>query len=166
MVRHLPRLQSNHSPILIKPKGGFILPVHSRSFRFHVAWFTHKEFLPFVESNWYGSVLVNTALNDFSIVVKKWNSNVFGNAFYKKKRLIAKIECVLKRLISGAALNLFNLERNLQKDLDEILKQEEIIWFQKSRQKWITLGDKKNKVFSYFYPNSEEQEQGERFKAG
>jgi hypothetical protein len=34
------------------------------------------------------------------------------------------------------------LEKQLQEELDQILFQEEVLWYQKSREKWIKFGDK------------------------
>ena len=34
------------------------------------------------------------------------------------------------------------LERKLQKDLETMLSQEELIWYQRSREEWIQSGDR------------------------
>lgn len=41
-----------------------------------------------------------------------------------------------------------NLEKELQKDLSLILHQEELIWFQRSRAKWLTDGDR-NTIYDH-----------------
>lgn len=42
--------------------------------------------------------------------------------------------------------NLVMLEKDLQKLYDEVLAQEEILWFKKSRENWVEL-DNKNTIF-------------------
>nr|KYP46870.1 Transposon TX1 uncharacterized [Cajanus cajan] len=39
------------------------------------------------------------------------------------------------------------LQRNLWKDLETILFQEELLWYQKSRSKWLTFGDRNTHFF-------------------
>lgn len=48
------------------------------------------------------------------------------------------------------ALNFFFLERNVQGQFNEVLKQEKILWFQKSREKWFAFGDRNTKFFHIF----------------
>ena len=44
-------------------------------------------------------------------------------------------------------LNIITLEENLQKEYREILKREELIWFQKSCEDWIRSGYRNTKFF-------------------
>ena len=37
--------------------------------------------------------------------------------------------------------SLYHLEANLKKKLEQVLSQEELLWYQKSRRDWITYGD-------------------------
>lgn len=38
-------------------------------------------------------------------------------------------------------------EETLIKELDVVLEPEEVLWFQKAREKWIALGDRSTKFF-------------------
>lgn len=42
---------------------------------------------------------------------------------------------------------LLTLERKLHNELEGVLKEEEVLWFQKSREKWISLGDRNKRFF-------------------
>ena len=44
-------------------------------------------------------------------------------------------------------LGLLRLDKKLKADLDLVLKQEEIFWFQKSREEWIVNGDRNTSYF-------------------
>lgn len=41
------------------------------------------------------------------------------------------------------------LEGDLQRECNDVLKQEEMLWYHKSREKWVRLGDRNTKFFSY-----------------
>lgn len=53
-VRNLPRVKSDHHPILIDLQSNLPPPAFQRPFRFEAAWLTHKEFGEFVKKNWNG----------------------------------------------------------------------------------------------------------------
>lgn len=65
----------------------------------------------------------------------KWNVDVFGNIFYRKKRILARINRVQSALERNFHSGLLKLERKLKGELDKILREEEMLWFQKSREK-------------------------------
>ncbi|OMO88421.1 Endonuclease/exonuclease/phosphatase [Corchorus capsularis] len=103
IVRHLPRVRSDHCPLLLDIEGFQPPPTDLRPFRFQAAWQEHEKFNEFVSAEWERNE---------------------GNA-------IAKLQDVGKALITW----------NHEKEYEDILKREEIIWFQKSRAKWINSGD-------------------------
>ena len=77
----------------------------------------------------------------------KFNSEVFGNIHKRKRELEARIRGIEKRLETWDSASLSFLLQQLHKDYDEVLYQEEILWFQKSREKWVRFGDKNTKFF-------------------
>ena len=42
---------------------------------------------------------------------------------------------------------MLKLEKKIQQELDIVLNQEELLWFQKSREEWITSGDKNTRYY-------------------
>lgn len=57
------------------------------------------------------------------------------------------LQGIQKHMFSGRKPGLVKLEKKLQNELDEILGQEEMIWFQKSREEWIISGEKTTKFY-------------------
>lgn len=45
--------------------------------------------------------------------------------------------------------NLIILERQLQAQYNQVLHQEKMLWYQKSREKWIKFDNKNTKFFPY-----------------
>ena len=89
-VTHLPRTFSDHCPVLIELLGSRS-NVTNIPFRFHTMWLLHPQFLKVVEEVWYGDRSLPLAISDFIVKVKKWTSEVFGNLFARKRRVLARL---------------------------------------------------------------------------
>lgn len=90
-VRHLHKLKSDHRPILVSTHkgqdGG-----KERPFKFLASWLDHSKFIDVVRQSWKNARLVFVNLDLFTALVKEWNSTVFGNIFYHKRRTIRELE--------------------------------------------------------------------------
>ncbi len=84
---------------------------------------------------------VNLAIKDFTNRALKWNREVFGNIFHKKKRSLARLNGNQKSLSFRLCAALLDLERNLTCQYQNILRLEEDFWALKSRIQWSNLGD-------------------------
>ncbi|KAJ9130670.1 hypothetical protein P3X46_034239, partial [Hevea brasiliensis] len=62
-------------------------------------------------------------------------------------RLLARLKGIQCVMNSKKHAGLRALELKLKKDLDLVLDQEEIVWFQKSRERWIIYGDRNTAFF-------------------
>ncbi|XP_061364604.1 uncharacterized protein LOC133308038 [Gastrolobium bilobum] len=142
----LPRLFSDHSPILVRMVREEVC-WRERPFRYLVVWQNDVRFLPFMKNNWIPSDSLLDNLNSLVPMLKEWNKKVFGFTELRKNRIIARIEGIQRRIKSGNCLQLEKLEAVLNKELSEILDQEEHIWFQKSRGEWIREGDRNTKYY-------------------
>ncbi|XP_065617683.1 uncharacterized protein LOC136064428 [Quercus suber] len=73
--------------------------------------------------------------------VRKWNMEVFGNVFAKKRRVLARINGVQKSLAISPNESLLRLEKQLIEEYASILLQEEEFWALKSRLNAAPFGD-------------------------
>nr|GLL39690.1 uncharacterized protein LOC109163410 [Ipomoea trifida] len=73
---------------------------------------------------------------------KEWNKNVFGNIFKRKANLQARIKGVQESVYYPNSKGLQVLENKLIAKLDQVLVEEELLWFQKSRRQWVQDGDR------------------------
>ena len=80
--------------------------------------------------------------------IKKWNKEEFGNIFWEKRRLyICLHEIQTIGINEGYSPALLEEERLVESQLEEREKQEELLWWHKSRIKWLQEGEKNTKLF-------------------
>lgn len=91
-VENLCRLKSDHCPLLLRLKATG-LGRGDRPFRFQAAWFSHKDFLPFVRDAWSdGNHVIISSLNRVREEAIIFNSRVFSNIIQKKHSLEARLK--------------------------------------------------------------------------
>ncbi|PNX93586.1 ribonuclease H, partial [Trifolium pratense] len=146
-VEVLCRLHSDHHPLLLRC-GQLPQRRGPRPFRFEAAWITHPEYQNVVQTAWSQTTPCPIAgLNQVKTDSLIFNSNVFGNIRHQKHILEKRIKGIQLSLERVDSARLVYLEHDLQLQYDRILAQEELLWYQKSRDKWIKLGDRNTKFF-------------------
>nr|KYP31768.1 Transposon TX1 uncharacterized [Cajanus cajan] len=123
-VENLCRVYSDHCPLLLRQEGSRDIS-HDRPFRFQATWATHKDFEDAIQ----------------------FNHEVFGNITTRKKALQRRLRRVQLQLETRDSESLSRLEKAIQAELDETCLQEEYLWFQKSREKWVRFGDRNTSFF-------------------
>jgi hypothetical protein len=74
-------------------------PPIKKPFRFEAAWLKHDGFLPFLKQVWQPlKFALPHAREKFTGEVNLWNQEVFGNIFYRKKRLRARLAGIQRAL--------------------------------------------------------------------
>ncbi|CAA7036501.1 unnamed protein product [Microthlaspi erraticum] len=146
-VTHLPFLSSDHAPLYVQ-----LTPVVSRDpkrrpFRFEAAWLKHPEFQELLKTSWRRDLSTNEALRVLQRTLVRWNKEVFGDVTKRKEGLLKEIVEVQEALETGLTDAILEREEFLMKELDVVLEQEEVLWFQKAREKWIPLGDRNTRFF-------------------
>lgn len=79
--------------------------------------------------------------------LQKWNKAVFGNIFEHKRDLFNRLEEVAHLLSITPSTYLENVHKKLWKDYEQGLAQEELLWYQTSRTKWIQHRDRNTRFF-------------------
>lgn len=139
-VEHLQMITSDHTPLLLNTNPA---PRESgpKKFRFNLAWATHQGFQPLVRQNWNAATDLESNKAQMAKALTSWNNSTFGNIFHRKKRLLARLKGIQTSIAQQYRSDLIKLERKLRKELDDTLHQEELIWFQRSREDWLVSGD-------------------------
>ncbi|XP_061340576.1 uncharacterized protein LOC133287043 [Gastrolobium bilobum] len=145
-VKILPRLNSDHNPLLIK-LNAIKKNWQERPFRFLAAWLDHPKFQDFMEDSWNSSKEINLMLAELTPHLRYWNKHVFGDIHRKKENLSRKLADIQKHRTHSDSHFLQELEKQVQIDLDQTLDYEEMLWFQKSRHSWIVDGDKNTRFY-------------------
>lgn len=78
--------------------------------------------------------------------MKNWNKNTFQNIYFTKIRTLAHLAGVQEKLCCPDD-PLLKLEFYLQTQYNQLLSYEEELWFLKSRNYWLVLGDRNTSFF-------------------
>ncbi|KAL4312070.1 hypothetical protein GQ457_01G013210 [Hibiscus cannabinus] len=145
-VFHLPKLGSDHRPIMLDSNVDF-RDTGKRPFRYIAAWNDHNDFADMLASMWETDSPFSENLTKFQVKSHKWNIDVFGHIEKRKRCLIARLKGIERELEKDANPFLEELERELKRKLDIVLAQEESLWHQKARSRWIENGDRNTRFF-------------------
>ncbi|KAL8161927.1 hypothetical protein V2J09_013416 [Rumex salicifolius] len=116
-------------------------------FRFQAAWISHPRFHDFLTDKWKSREDLPVALETLKHDLRSWNKRVFGDVHERKNSLMQQMDDLQRRLARAPTDAALLLNRKIQEELDLTLEQEEMVWFQKSRQQWISCGDRNTKFF-------------------
>ncbi|OMP07299.1 hypothetical protein COLO4_07462 [Corchorus olitorius] len=113
---------------------------HQKTYRLEAMWLLHPQCKDIIKKAW--DILVEgpraykllAKLKDTMNSLKRWNREVVGSLQNRKKDLEARLQ---EAQNSIHTLEDAKKEREIMKELEMVLQQEKIVWWQKSRVEWI-----------------------------
>ncbi|KAL8511535.1 hypothetical protein ACS0TY_018078 [Phlomoides rotata] len=150
-VLHLPRINSDHSPILVICDHIGSLndqKIHKkRLFRFEKMWLENEQCTSIVELGWnQNNPLLSLAerTKKCGERLRKWDKETFGNLGQTIKATRDRIDTQQRQPQTEEMIREIKV---LQCNLDDMLKQEETFWFQRSQALWLKEGDRNTSFF-------------------
>lgn len=150
-VTHLPRISSDHSPLLIRLEQ--VLPKSSSGFIFQRMWVDHPDFSSLVANDWSSPVtgspgmVLHKKLARLKKTLTHWNWNSFGNLFVRKREVQADIQKLESQLQQGWADSVHQEWESRSRELVQIEAWENEMLCNKARLDWARDGDRNSKYF-------------------
>jgi hypothetical protein len=147
---HLLRYGSDHNPILLNFSSNFP-GRHSQSNyyskKFEQMWIKDEECYRLIKECWQGQdPNLQQKLQATLENLHKWGHNKFG---ILPKRIKAAQKDLLQLQATNNKGSLMGLVRSKEKELDDLLHNEEMWWNQRSRVLWLQHGDKNTSFFHH-----------------
>lgn len=141
-VFHLPRFNSDHLPILIRPKQP--PKKHKPTFRVENWWASREGFKEVcVAAAQQGGSDWSKVRDSFQQLVHDWGGNSKN-----PDTMLKEVEAQMLQLLSqNPDLISREVEKNLQEEHERCLRMHEQYWFQRSRVNFATMGDRNSKFY-------------------
>ena len=87
------------------------------------------------------------AVISFMVAARRWNEEVFGNLFGRRKRIEARLNGVQKALAERPCNFVLKLDRTLRMEYAKVKDPINEFWAMKSRLNWLVLGERNTSFF-------------------
>ncbi|XVF71960.1 hypothetical protein PTKIN_Ptkin12aG0082200 [Pterospermum kingtungense] len=145
--RHLISNSSDHSPLLFKSSAFDGMEKHKvKPFRFEYMWKRDEHCENVIAESWGAHVdkPVGECIRECGIALSKWNHVSFGHVGRHIKAKERELEMILKADHGGG---FGGRSKKCRQELDELLRREEMLWKQRSKDLWVKEGNRNTKYF-------------------
>ena len=91
VVLHLPKISSDHRPILVRFNNDVSSSRGPKPFCFLVAWLTDNSFGEFVSNAWLNNLTYLHTADNFMKKAMEWNRDKFGTIFVRNRRILTRL---------------------------------------------------------------------------
>jgi hypothetical protein len=153
-VEALSREISDHTPLLLSTGDG-VKPKKQPPFKFELGWLLKEGFFETVSEVWTKERKGNTPMQCWQNEIRRlrqflrgWARNVNGAYKKEKQELLRKVEELDKKAESQLlSQQEWDLKQSVHERLTQLLREEELKWFQRAKATKILKGDSNTKYF-------------------
>ena len=153
-VQALTREISDHTPLFLNSGDGDSISTHN-DFKFELGWLLHDGFFDMVKEVWTSTSSGTTPMDRWQAKIRRlrqhlrgWAKNVRGAYKKEKKFLLDKLDELDKKSEhTHLDQNELNFKHALHEKVSQLLREEEIKWYQRAKVKNLLEGDANTKYF-------------------
>ena len=153
-MRALSRDISDHTPLLLN-SGEPNSSSSQHSFKFELGWLLRDGFYDMVREVWSYESRGQSPMENWQAKIRKlrqhlrgWAKNVSGAYKKEKKGILNSLDVLDKKAeVSVLSAQELDLKQYLQSRLAELLREEEVKWYQRAKTKGLLQGDANTKYF-------------------
>ena len=154
-VYALNREISDHTPLLVNT--GDLSSTYQPQFKFELGWLLREGFMDMVTNIWHNTLVEGTALQRWQTKIRKlrqylrgWAKHISGHYKKEKKEILNKLDELDKKAeITPLQPVEIDWKHVLNERLAELLREEELKWYQRAKVKNLLEGDA-NTIFFPF----------------
>ena len=145
---------SDHTPLLLNT-GDSSTNLHQSQFKFELGWLLRDGFMDMVKEVWESENLSSTPVERWQAKIRRlrqhlrgWAKNTSGALKKEKKIILDRLDSLEKKAeTSILSPQEVDLKQYLKNRLAEMLREEEIKWYQRAKVKELLDGDSNTKYF-------------------
>lgn len=121
-------------------------------FKFERVWVFEKSYQDMLKLAWDANSSFKNNLEELKIQATKWNMHTVKIVHKERKKIMGNLRGIQKAIQDGRSHEgRIALEKTLQYDLEKIMHQEELIWYQRYKKKWLVeIGTLCSTMSKYF----------------
>jgi len=152
-VQALSREILDHTPLLFNTND--LSTTYQPQFKFELGWLLRDGFCEMVSEVWQNTVAIGSPIERWQVKIKRlrqylrgWAKHVSGTYKKEKENLLNKLDELDKKAeVSPLSENELDFKHVLNERLAELLREEELKWYQRAKVKHLLEGDANTKYY-------------------